>query len=77
MSIEHVLAQRVGSSLGDRGAHLVGFLGANFVVGTHASWALGWGLPLPHGVVLLGIGLTLMIVGARSLIQASANPQHE
>jgi hypothetical protein len=75
MTIEHVLAQRIGISLGGSGAHLVGFFGANFVVGTPFSWALGWKLPLPHGIALLTIGLALMILGARSLMRASAKRQ--
>ena len=77
MSIEHVLAQRVGMSLGDAGAHLAGFFGANFMVGPLVLWALGWDLRLPHGIAFLAIGLSLMIVGAQSLMRAPAKPRHD
>jgi hypothetical protein len=75
MTLEHVLAQHVGISVGDSGAHVVGFIGANLVIGTLVSWALGWGVPLSDGIVLLAIGLSLMIVGARSLTPALAKPR--
>jgi len=77
MSIEHVLAQRVGMSLGDASAHLAGFFGANFMVGPLVFWALGWEMPLPHGLASLAIGLSLVIVGARSLMRAPATPQRD
>ena len=75
MTLEHVLAQHVRISIGDSGAHVVGFFGANLVIGTLVSWAIGWDVPLSHGVVLLAIGLSLIILGARSLTPTLPKPR--